>query len=252
MEYKVDKLARLAGVSARTLRYYDEIGLLCPARISSSGYRIYGEAEVDRLQQVLFYRELGMELSAIAKILDAEGFSRMDALLSHLRELEAQKARIEGLILTLTKTIEKEQGKRHMTDVEKFEHFKKKFVKENEEKYGQELAEKYGEEEIRQSNAKMMKLTREEYGKMERLGADIQEELEAAVQAGAAPDGEKGQEIAGLHKKWLGYTWANYTPEAHRGLGEMYVADERFTAHYDKRVPGCAAFLRDAIGCFVK
>ena len=252
VEYTVEKLARLAGVSARTLRYYDEIGLLHPARISSSGYRIYGETQVDTLQQILFYRELGMELSKIAETMKAEGFSRMAALRSHLQELQAQKARTERLIFTLQKTIEKEQGKRKMTNAEKFESFKKTLVQSNQEKYGQELAEKYGEETIRQSNAQMMGLTREAYEEMEHLGAEIQEKLEAAVKQGKAPEGQAGQEIFTLHRQWLGYTWASYQPEAHKGLGEMYTADERFTAHYDSQVSGCAAFLRDAIACFAE
>jgi hypothetical protein len=93
-------------------------------------------------------------------------------------------------------------------------------------------------------------MSKEDYTQMAALGEEIQRRLEAAVRAGGAPGADEGQAIAALHKKWLSYTWENYSKEAHRGLAEMYVADERFTAHYDINVPGCAVFLRDAIAAY--
>lgn len=94
----------MAGITTRTLRYYDQIGLLHPLRLSDSGYRLYGVAEVDRLQQILFYRELGLELSDIKKILDSPDYNSVDALEQHLKELEEKKQRLEALIQTVTKT----------------------------------------------------------------------------------------------------------------------------------------------------
>ena len=109
MEYTVKKLAALAKVSPRTLRYYDEIGLLNPARINSSGYRIYGTNEVDRLQ-ILFYRALGIELAEILQVLDAPDFDSLTTLKSHREQLLLKKKQIDDLINTVTKTIESREG----------------------------------------------------------------------------------------------------------------------------------------------
>lgn len=247
MEYTVQKLARLAGVSARTLRYYDEVGLLKPARISANGYRIYGEAEVDTLQQILFFRALGLELSTIAAVMHDPAFDRLSALQSHLHALEDQRARLELLIGNVQKTIEKEEGRRTMSDKEKFEGFKQRMIDDNEKQYGEEIRQKYGDEAIDESNARMMKLSQADYDAMQRAAADILQKLEAAVESGESPQGDAGREITALHRQWLGYTWAQYSAEAHKGLAQMYVDDPRFAAYYDDRVPGCAQFLRDAV-----
>jgi DNA-binding transcriptional MerR regulator len=252
VEYTVQKLARLAGVSPRTLRFYDQSGLLKPARINSSGYRIYGQAEVSRLQQILFYRELGMGLEEIGRTLDSKDFQHLAALQEHLKALLERQAQTARLIETVRKTIEHEKGGKPMTDAERFEGFKEKLIQENEEKYGKEIREKYGEDTVAASNARMMKLSLEDYGKMQELGAELHRKLEAAVKAGDDPAGDVGREVTGMHREWLGYTWGHYSPEAHRGLGDMYLADERFTAHYDNAVAGCAKFLRDAIHAWAK
>lgn len=247
MEYTVQKLARLAGVSARTLRFYDEIGLLKPARINSSGYRIYGEEEVDALQQILFFRTLGLELSTITAVMQDPGFDRTAALKSHLHTLEAKKAQLSLLIKTVAKTIEKEEGKRTMTDSEKFAGLKQQLVNENEQKYGAEIREKYGNEVVDASNARMMGLSQAQYEAMQALAASIQQSLADAVRQHADPAGDTGRAIAQRHKEWLGYTWNQYTTEAHKGLAQMYLDDPRFTAYYDAETPGCAQFLRDAV-----
>ncbi len=252
MEYTVQKLARLAGISPRTLRFYDQSGLLRPARINSSGYRIYGEAQVSRLQQILFYRELGMGLEEIGRTLDSKDFEPLAALEAHLEALLERQTQTARLIETVQRTLEQERGGRPMTDAEKFEGFKEKLIRDNEEKYGQEIREKYGEEAVAASNAKMMGMSREQYQAMEALGVELLGKLEAAVKAGEDPNREAGREAARMHRDWLGYTWGQYSPEAHKGLGDMYLADERFTAYYDKAVPGCARFLRDAIHAWVK
>lgn len=247
MEYTVQKLARLAGVSARTLRFYAEIGLLPPERVTEAGYRIYGPRQVDALQQILFYRELGLGLSAIAEILADPAFDRVAALKAHLARLQDDQARMGRLIHTVQRTIQSEEGGIPMRDKEKFEGFKKALVEENERKYGKEIREKYGEQAVNESNASMMNLTQAEYDAMQALGAELQEKLERAVRERESPAGETGKSIALLHKRWLGYTWGHYSPSAHAGLAQMYVDDDRFTAYYDKQVSGCAQFLRDAV-----
>ena len=232
MEYTVNGLARLAGVSVRTLHWYDEIGLLRPARVTEAGYRMYGPDEVDALQSILFYRALGVPLKQIGALMADASAGRLAALQSHRAALLCRRAQLDALLATLDKTILTEEGKCAMTDAEKFEGFKQKLVAENEAEYGAEARGKYGDTAVDVSNAKLMGLSPEQYG------------------AGEAPDGPEGRRIAGLHKQWLCFTWPKYTPKAHLGLAEMYVADERFTAYYDAETPGCAAFLRDAVAAF--
>ncbi|MGI5854596.1 MAG: MerR family transcriptional regulator [Bacillota bacterium] len=246
MEYTIHRLAGMAGVSTRTLRFYDEKGLLKPARINDSGYRIYGAAEVDRLQQIMFFRELGMELDDIKQIIDAADFDGVRALKSHLAKLLDKRQQIDLLIANVEKTIAQKEGKISMTDQEKFEGFKQKMIKENEEKYGKEIREKYGEDQVRASNEKFKNMTAEQYAEFEKLGATLTATLNEAFKTGD-PAGELAQKAADLHRQWLSYAWGSYSKEAHAGLAQMYVDDARFTAYYDKEQPGTAKFLRDAI-----
>lgn len=246
MEYTVQKLAKLAGVSTRTLRYYDEIGILKPARINSSGYRIYGQKEVDRLQQIMFYREMDMSLDNIKRILSSPAFNEADALRDHREKLLEKRQQIDRLIENVEKTIAFMEGRIIMSDKEKFEGFKKKMIEENEKKYGNEAREKYGNEAVDESNKKLMNMTQEEYDKAVKLEKEFRDTLAEAFKTGD-PAGELSQKAADLHKQWLTFYWSQYSKEAHAGLAQMYVDDERFKAYYDDKQPGTAAFLRDAI-----
>lgn len=246
MEYTVQKLALLAGVSTRTLRYYDEIGILKPARINTSGYRIYGEKEVNRLQQIMLYREMGVNLDTIKDIITKASFHEIAALQEHLENLLSQRRQLDLLIANVEKTLECKKGRVIMSDKEKFEGFKKKLVEDNEKQYGKEIREKYGDEQVNQSNEKLLHMTKEQYEEFEKLGQEVLDTLEAAFATGD-PAGKLGQKTAELHRRWLSYTWSNYSKEAHAGLANMYVQDQRFTDYYDKKQPGMAKFLRDAI-----
>ena len=247
MEYTVKALADLAGVTPRTLRWYDQTGLLKPLRTTEAGYRLYGPKQLDRLQDILFYRELGLDLASIRTILDDPAFDRQAALQSHLTELKDRRARLDELILTVQRTIDNIKGGTKMTDQEKFDAFKRRVIAANEAAFGQEIRQKYGDEEADRANACVLALTQEEYEAWKALGGEIHAALAAAVGAGADPAGPEGQRIAQLHRRWLSYSWEAYTPQAHAGLAELYVSDPRFTAYYDREVPGCAAFLRDAV-----
>ena len=134
-----------------------------------------------------------------------------------------------------------------MSDEQKFEAFKQHAVAHNEEAYGAEIRAKYGDKEVDQSNAAVMNLTQEQYREWKDLGQEIQERLEAAVEGNMSPESEEGKELCVLHRRWLTITGNRYDPARHRGIAELYVMDERFTAYYDKQVPGCARFLRDAV-----
>jgi DNA-binding transcriptional MerR regulator len=246
MEYTVLKLAKLAGVSTRTLRYYDEIGILKPARVSSSGYRIYGRTQVDRLQQILFFRELGVSLDAIRGIVTAPSFDGARALREHRDKLLEKRAQLDGLIENVEKTIAFTEGRNNMTDKEKFEGFKQKMIDDNEAKYGEEVRAKYGDDTVNRSNMKVKGMTQEQMSRAEKLAAEILKTLREAYATGN-PAGEQAQKVADLHRQWLCFYWDKYTGEAHAGLARMYVDDPRFTAYYDAEQPGCAKFLRDAI-----
>lgn len=249
MEYTVQKLGRLAGVSTRTLRYYDEIGILKPARVSSSGYRIYGPAEVNKLQQILFYRELGVELSRIKEIVTSPSFDAAKALKEHREQLLDKRKQLDKLIASVEKTIAWQEERIEMTDQEKFEGFKRQMVEENERKYGPEVRAKYGDEAVDKSNRKVLNMSQAEHKEASRLAGEITSVLAEAFKTGD-PAGELAQKAAALHKQWLLHYWDSYSPEAHAGLAQMYVDDERFTAYYDQNQPGTAAFLRDAIYIF--
>ncbi|MDQ1004989.1 DNA-binding transcriptional MerR regulator [Neobacillus niacini] len=246
MEYTIQKLASLAGVSTRTLRYYDEIGILKPARINSSGYRIYGQEEVNTLQQILFYRELGVGLDSIKGIVTAPSFDGAKALREHREKLLEKREQLDILIANVNKTIALTEGRITMSNKEKFEGFKKKMIEDNEKKYGKEIRDKYGKESVEASNAKVMNMTEEQYQEVTALAEQIHTTLAEAFKTGD-PAGELAQKAAHLHKQWLTYYWKDYSKEAHAGLAQMYVDDERFTAYYDKEQPGTAVFLRDAI-----
>ena len=252
MEYSIQELSRLSGVTTRTLRWYDQIGLLKPGRVAENGYRRYGPAQVDRLQDILYYRALGVELAQIRACLDDPDFDRLAALRGHLARLEGERARLDGLIRSVTDTIHAEERNEIMQDEQKFEVFKRQAVECNEALYGREVREKYGDAQMDEANAAVMGLTQAQYQEWADLGREIQERLEAAVRAGLPPEDQGGKEITALHRRWLTITGKQYDPAKHRGIAELYVMDERFTAYYDKQVPGCARFLRDAVAHWVK
>lgn len=247
MEYTVQKLGKMAGISTRTLRYYDEIGILKPARINSSGYRIYGQSEVNRLQHILFYRELGVSLESIKVILTVPSFDGAKALREHREKLLEKREQLDMLISNVDKSIALIEGRiTTMKDAEKFEGFKQKLVDDNEKRYGIEIREKYGEEAVKKSNYKVQGMTQEQYEQVTELEAELKETLHAAFKTGD-PSGELAQKAADLHRRWLSFYWDGYTKEAHVGVTQLYVADERFTVYYDEIQPGTAAFLRDAV-----
>ena len=251
MKCGIKEVSELTGVSARTLRYYDQIGLLKPSKTSEAGYRYYGERELEILQQILFYKERGMELKQIKKIIYQKDFDIMAALREHLLELEEKRNHMEALIQTVEQTIRSMKGEYDMSDQEKFQAFKERVVRENEEKHGAEIREKYGDEEMDAANRKVLDMTEEEYERFQNLGEEIRIQLQDAVRGGANPEDECGRRIVALHKEWLGKTWTQYTKEAHAAIGNLYISDERFKMYYDKEGNGCAKFLESAIRYWV-
>ena len=247
MEYTIQALSRLSGVTTRALRWYDKIGLLTPSGRTEGNYRLYGPAEVDRLQDILYYRALGVELAQVKRILDDPSYNRLAVLRSHLAALEAERERVQGLINSVKETILTQERDEIMIDEKKFEAFKQGALEEYRKTYEAESREQYGDVEVDAMLTWLQGVTQEQYAEWESLGREILEKLSAAVTAGTDPAGEVGKELAALHQRWLTVTGNQYDVQRHRGLAELYVQDERFTAYYDREVPGCARFLRDAV-----
>ena len=246
MEYTISQLATLSNVTTRTLRYYDQIGLLKPSYINDSGYRIYTSEEVDKLQQIVFFREQDVSIADIKHILTASQFNQIEALNHHVVKLKEKRNRIENIIKTVEKTIASKKGELEMTDREKFEGFKAQVIRNNEEKYGAQIRKDYGDETIDNSNYKFQSMTKEDYQAFKCLEQEIIELLIEATYIGN-PSSPLAKQLVTKHKQWLMYTWKDYTEEAHAGLAEIYITDDSFSHYYNQHIEGGAQFLRDAI-----
>lgn len=251
MEYTITRLARLAGVSTRTLRYYDQIGLLSPSGFTSSGIRTYGTREVDRLQEILFFRELDVPLGEIIRNLDSPSHDRLFVLEGHRKALLDRREHVEKLLDAVESAIRSEREGIPMNDEAKFSALKEKDLAENEKAFGKEVRERYGDAAVEAANARYANLSRADYDRAARLANEVSEALLAAMET-KDPRSEASRILVGLHKEWLMIFWETYSSEAHRGIGDMYVADDRFRAYYDKNRPGAAEFLRDAIRIHAK
>lgn len=252
MTYSIRQLANLSGISTRTLRYYEEIGLLLPTYKNEGGYRFYGEQEVDRLQQILFYKERGFELKQIKDFLDRKDLDPLRSLEDHLADLHAKKERIEAMIENLMRTIQAQKGYRSMTASEKFQAFKDRLIQENEATYGTELRERYGDEEVKQANQHFAQMSEENHQGWQELDQEIKRLLQKALAENWKPEDENSRKIVQLHKEWLQVTDKHYSATKHIGIAQLYIVDERFTAYYDEAQQGCAAFLTDSIRYWAK
>jgi DNA-binding transcriptional MerR regulator len=243
--YSVKQLAELAGVTTRTLRFYDSIGLLCPERLAN-GYRAYEPRDVDRLQLIMFYREMDMPLDEIGRLLGSDSLDAVRTLSGHLATLKSRRKRLAMLIETMERTIAARQGGTPMSDKEKFEAFKKEALRDNEERYGTEIRERYGDTEVEESNRRFAGMTQEQFAASE----DTRERLEAALKQAldqGDPASGLAQKAVELHREWLCFFWPDYSPEKHKGVTQMYVDDPRFREYYDRIAPNAAEFLRNAV-----
>lgn len=246
--YTVGSLAKLAGVTVRALHHYEDEGLLHPER-TASGYRCYGAADVERLQQILLLRSCGLSLGDIRVALDNGDFDFHGVLVNHLATLRARQKELETLVGTVEKTIASLEGRCTMTDEERFEGMKARAIAENEERYGAEVRRRHGDAAMDAANERMTGMSQEEWNDAKALEAAILEQLTAAKATGD-PTGEAARKLCAMHARWLQMHWGEgaYSPAAHAALAEGYVADPRFTAYYDEAAgEGATAFLRDAL-----
>lgn len=282
MGYTAHELAAVSGVSVRTLHYYEEQGLLRPAR-RANGYRDYGPNDVRRLQQILLFRRADMTLAQIGRVLDAPASEQASALRGQLERLRGQHRQLGALIATVERMVaEVEDGEgaeekgtasnaptirqkgasmgertarnkqQEQRDRKRFAALKQQAIAENERTYGTEAREHYGSDVVDASNAKVAGMDQRAWDEAQTQAQRIGEliaQIAANPDPAGAVDDELGRELCELHRSWLEHYWPDglYTPEAHRGLAETYVADERFAAYYDAFAPGGAQLLHDAI-----
>ena len=245
MSYTVNKLSKLAGVSVRTLHYYDEIGLLKPDAIRSNGYREYGDQAVLKLQQILFYRELDLSLEEIKAMVSRPDFDAVAALEAHRVSLQGRAARLKRLIQTVDDTLLHMKGLKEMSPKQLFT----AFSDEEQEKYAKEAEQMYDPTIVKESNRKFKALSTAEKQRIFDEGNQIYADMVAAMPKGAAsPD---VQAIVERWRKHMDYFW---TPnlEQLNGLAEVYNSDPRFKANFDKIDAGLAEFMREAVGEYVK
>ena len=179
-------------------------------------------------------------------------YDRLTVLRGHLSALERERERSQGLSDSVRETNRTQERDEIMSDEKKFEALKRGALEEYRRTYETESREKYGDDKVDAMLTRLQGVTREQYQTWDSLGREILEKLSAAVAAGEDPAGEAGREIAGLHRRWLTATGDKYDVSRHRGIAELYVQDERFTAYYDRERPGCARFLRDAVCHWVR
>lgn len=243
--YTIKEVADFSKISTRTLRYYDQIGLLKPTDHNDAGYRLYDNEAVDLLQQILFYKHLGLGLQDIQDIVQSNDFNRKRALKEHHEALKLEMKRIGTLIHTIENTLLYMEGELNMSNKDKFEGFKTSLIKDHEEKYGQEARKLYGDA-VDVANKKIMEMTEMEYENLEAMTDKMHALFKEACQSGDI-ESEVATEACQLHVKWIQHYWTEYSKAAHIGLVEMYVSDERFKAYYDKIHDGLAVFIRDAV-----
>ncbi|MCD4826359.1 MAG: MerR family transcriptional regulator [Acholeplasmataceae bacterium] len=251
MTYTIHELAKLADVSTRTLRYYHQIGILIPYQIKDSGYRVYAEDQIDRLQLILFYKVLGFKLIEIKNIINKSDFNELEALKHHLAKLKDEKLRVVKLMRTVEKTIQSKKGAYIMNEKEKFEGFKDNLIKENEVQYAKEIKEKYGKKVFDESNHKIKQMSKYQYEQVQKQTIDLNKLLKKAYLSGD-PSNEISQQACQMHKEWLLNYWTFYTKEAHLSLVKTYVEDERFKKYYDDIIPGLADFLLKAMTIYLE
>ncbi|MGI6668955.1 MAG: MerR family transcriptional regulator [Acetivibrionales bacterium] len=239
---KVKEVAGLVGISVRTLHYYDEIGLLKPEKTTESGYREYSEKNLEILQQILFFRELGFPLKKIKEIINSPSFDRQKALEAQHVMLLEKRSRLDKMIRTIEKTIKHSKGEIRMTNKEKFEGFDF-----SHNPYEEEARRLWGGSAVDESNARMAKLSEPEK-------KDFAEKFNAIFEKLAAirhlpPDSKEAQAAIGEWYELLNKI-GNYSLEAFESLGQMYVDDVRFTENIDKFGKGLAKFMRDAMAVY--
>lgn len=243
--YKIKDIADIANISVRTLHHYDKIDLLKPEAISSSGYRLYSDQSLETLQQILFYKEIGCSLQQIKSILESPDFDRKRALLQHKDLLKKKKERLEEMIQTIDQTLLIIEGGGTMNKEEMFEGFDMSEIEHYQKKYAKEAQELYGKKIVDETLKRTTKYSKDEWKSITKTQEAIYQTLIEGMSHG--PDDPQVQQAVASWQKYITDNFYDCTLEILRGLGDLYVHDERFTATIDKYKPGLSTFFRSAI-----
>ncbi|QKJ18134.1 MerR family transcriptional regulator [Microbacterium hominis] len=252
-EWSIQQIAKLAGTTSRTLRHYDDIGLLAPSRIGANGYRHYDGSALVRLQRILLLRELGLGLAQIAEVLERDG-SEAHALATHLAWLREEQRRLTRQIASVESTITALEGGERLMAENMFDGF-------DHTQYKDEVEQRWGKKAYADSNDWWNAMDAAAKADWQQRVSDLNSDWIAAAESGIAPDSAPAQELARRHVEWL--TGIPGTPAAApggdvkgyvQGLGEMYVADPRFGANYATSAGGSAGaeFVRDALSVYAE
>jgi DNA-binding transcriptional MerR regulator len=246
MEWSIQDVARSAGTTSRTLRHYDDIGLLEPSRVGGNGYRYYDQAALVRLQRILLLRELGLGLPAIAEVLEGQRDAAA-ALRTHLELLKQEHERIGRQIASVETTLRKVERGEHLVVEETFGGF-------DHTRYKDEVIERWGRGAYERGDRWWRSLSAADRQTFQQRQLDIAADFGRAHAAGRPPGDEQVQAIVRRQYEWVTVGWQGRRPTAEQfaGLGQMYVADPRFTVNYDKHGEGTAAFVRDAMAVYAE
>ncbi|TYC07114.1 MerR family transcriptional regulator [Micromonospora sp. WP24] len=244
MAYTVGQVAKLAGVTVRTLHHYDEIGLLSPGGRSSTGYRRYDDADLERLQLVRYYRELGFPLDQIAGLLDDPTADPAAHLRRQHELLSVRIKRLQEMVTAIEFALEARKVNIRLTPEERFEVFgdfdPEAHAEEAEQRWGGSAA--YAE-----SNRRVSRYGKDDWLRFKRENEEWGRRIVAVMSSGAPADGAEAMELAEEHRQIIGRWFYECSYEIHTGLADLYLADERFTAHYESIAPGLTAYLSEAI-----
>lgn len=242
--YSVGEVAALSGVTVRTLHHYDQIGLLSPSGRLPNGYREYSEGDVDRLQQIRFYRELGFTLEDIGALLAESGLGRLDHLRRQHQMLSAAAERLQRMTTAIENEMEAHKMGISLTPEERFEVFGDFDPDEHQE----EVEQRWGDTDAyKESKRRVSSYTKSDWEQIKAEGAGIDTGLIEAKRAGLGSDSVEAMDLVERHRRHISRWFYECSVEMQRGLGQMYVANPRFKKRYDDLEPGLAEFVRAAI-----
>lgn len=246
MNYKVQELSNLTGITPRMLHHYHKIELLTPDKITDSGYRLYSSKNLERLQDILFLKELDFSLREIKIILDNPSYNRTEAFKTHKKILLEKRKRLDLIIETLDSTIKNIKGGKTMSNKEMFKGFSNEEIENQKSKYAEEVKSRYGDTSAyKEYTKKSATYSKDDWNRIQSRFDSLFENLASLMDE--SPRSEEVQKYIEKYREHISLNFYECTPEIFRGLGSMYVCDPRFTKNIDKHREGLSKFLKEAI-----
>lgn len=246
--YTIKDIADESGVTTRTLRYYDMIGLLTPTCFTEAGYRLYTDQQVDQLQQIILLKQLGLTLSQVKDVLDAPPDKKLTLLESHYQLLEDKEQVLQQQKQMLKQTIQHHKGEITMTTQQQFDNIKKQQIIDNEAAYGEDIRKAYGEKQINESNEAWLQLTEADMARYSDFETTMVDALLTRYHTKHTQMGDLAFTAFSAHKEWLQLSYPAYTPQYHQAMVELYTSDDRFAAYYEAMMPiSCLTDLKNIV-----